>query len=280
MNLAHPHWPGPVRRVLTTAAAVSLAAGMLGLAPVAVAPVAVAAGPSTTAHGAAPPRRVAGVVVNSAGRRLTNLRMDLVARGVGGGKDRFAVRTDYLGRFRLPVLAKRFVATRWTASAYFPWYDNSYWQRDLNTLSNRSTRLVFRADVTNRGAGSLADSVYVRPRDQAGCTSLWADPAYVASDPGTETVTLHFVPVYHLVDGSTTDAKIVTFPSSSLCDLTDIALPAGAWRVFGMTDGNRPLAFATDETDTHPSVRLLTLFDHPMSSSDELQYLDIRWATE
>ena len=265
------------RRRVAAAAVSVLAVGAFGVSAIGFG-AAVARPVARSASVAA----VAGVIVNSQDRRLPGLAIVVSGQIPSGRVFDFRARTDGDGRFRLGSAAGRLDVVKWTASGAFRWY-GGVWIRDLNTLSGRSSDLRFRADVVARGPDSLASGALLRVDDSDGCDSLAAsNPAFVATDPGTQSITLRLTPARRLVDGSTGRAGTVTLRSGDLCGLEgeghQISVPAGAWKVSGVTNHGRPLAFSAN-LGSGPYERSLTVFDFPMSSSEPVEDIDVHFAS-
>lgn len=270
------------RRVLKPVLGATVAATAAALL---AAPVAVAA-PTQGAAGKSPAHVVtgivAGILVNSHDHPLRHLPITVDGHTPSGRVFRFRARTNRLGRFRLRAAAGQINAIYWTATANFPWY-GGIWQRDLNTLSNRPTHLRFRADVVARGPDSLATGVYLRVDDWDGCTSPNPnDPSFVSTDPNTQSIDVHLAPARRLVDGTKARGGTVTLRSGDLCGFEgeghQIVAPAGAWKVTGVTNHGRKLAFSK-HLGRGPYDRSLTVFNFPMPHGDRLETIDVHFAS-
>ena len=225
---------------------------------------------------------IAGVVVNSQGRPLPGLAITVGAQVPSGHVFEFHARTDRSGRFRLNPDAGRLDVLKWTAAAAFRWY-HGVWDRTLNTVRGDPAHLKFQAAVVASGSGSLATGAILRVDDWNGCDSLAAsNPAFVATDPGTQSISLHLTPARPLVDGSSGRPATVTLRSDDLCGLEgeghQITVPAGAWTVTGVTNHGRALAFSV-HLGSGPYERSLTVFDFPISSSEPVQDIDVHFAS-
>jgi hypothetical protein len=272
---------------IAPSAATALATAVCLMLTPATAGAVTSGGPAVVDRGLVPARAVSrghrpgGIVVNSHGRPLGHLPIIVEGHPNRGGRV-FRVTTGRHGRFHLPPAAAAMGATRWTAQAKFRWY-GGVWLRDLNTLRNGVRHLRFRADVVSRGRDSLADGVFVRVSDLAGCRSLNpVDPSHVVTDPDTRQLTLFLVPAHRLVDGTRTEGGTVTFGKLNLCGPgggKQIVVPAGSWKIAGLTDLGRQLVFSKHRR-RGPYRGLVTVFNHPMPQGDPIQYLDVRFAPD
>jgi hypothetical protein len=236
---------------------------------------------ATVARSSATAPTVAGTVVNSQGRLLARLPITVYAQTSSHRQVTFQTETDQRGRFFLATPAAVDVLN-WTATGAFPWYGGT-WVRSLNTIGTSPGHLEFRADVVSKGQNSLATGALLRVDDWDGCDSLnGSSPAFVATNPGTQSIRLLLRPARLLVDASTGRAGTVTLSSHALCGFEgqghQITLPAGAWTVTGVTDNGRPLAFSTRQ-GSGPYTSSLTVFDFPPTSSEPVEDIDVHFAS-
>jgi hypothetical protein len=267
------------RRIAMKPLVVATTAGTAAALLTAPTAVATSAHARLTVHASA--RIVAGIVVNSQNRPLRHLPIAVDGHTPSGRTFQFRARTNRHGRFRLGPGAGRVNAVRWTATANFRWY-GGIWQREMNTVSNRPSRLRFRADVVSRGRDSLASGVFLRVDDWDGCNAFNPnDPRYVATDPHTQSINVHLAPARRLVDGTRGRPGTVTLRSGDLCGFEgeghQIVAPAGAWKVTGVTNHGRRLAFSK-HLGSGPYDRSLTVFNFPMPHGDLIETIDVHFA--
>ena len=239
-----------------------------------------------------PPRpqvaaEIGGLVVNSAGHPLAGLAITIQATtsplGPLYGEREFTTTTDTTGHFTVDENPALLHALAWNATATFPWYGGT-WPRDLTTVSQSDpTHLEFRSDVASGAAGDTSTGVILRIGDWDGCDSLGHNPAFVASDPNTTSITVTLTPAGPLVDGSAGSPITATLASGQLCGFEGEGrqienIPAGAWAVTGVSSGGRQLAFSTNNDGTGPYSAGLVVFNFPQSSSEALQQIDVHFA--
>lgn len=217
------------------------------------------------------PTDVGGVVLNSAGQPLAGLpiTVDVDDPLSFYGKE-WTTSTDGTGHFKLPYPTDQNESWfSWTATTRFAWYGGT-WPRDLTTASESDpTNLVFQSN--------LSDGAKIAVSDSTGCEVFWQDPAYPASNPDTQSITVTLTPVGALVDGTSAAARTVTFSKGQLCDGA-ISVPPGAWTVSGGVDNlGRALIFSTDGGHTYaPSAEV---FNAPQSSPWPTVSVDTHFAS-
>ncbi len=233
---------------------------------------------------------VGGTVVNSNGKRLANLRVDITAvtspRGAIYGSVQLSVVTDGSGHFSIARSPDTIGALAWQAEAAFPWHGGT-WDRYLTTVSDRDPRhLTFRSDLTSGPAGyarSTTDGSIVRLYDPNGCGAFGypGNTAYPATDPNTSSIVVTLTPDGPMLDGSTAHSYTVSVPKSTLCLETDSIkdIPAGAWYLTATSDAGRRISFSfpTDSVIAPSAI----VFDQPQGqNTSPVQEVDIHFADQ